>query len=294
MVRQNEGSVITRRSVMRAAALVLAGSAGIQSSSAISAALFAAHGPFAVSGLRMVIAALVLLVILRPSLRGRSRAEWTGIVVYGAAMAAMNLCLYAAIDRIPLGIAVTLDFLGPCAVALMASHRVREGLCALLSLAGVALMSIGPWGYFDALGYLAGLGAAAAFGFYTVFAHRVGTASPGLGGLALSVTVAAVLSLPFGAGQLSVVTVPEWGLLALSAVIGVVIPYSVDTIAGAITSPRIIGTLFAIDPAMGTLVGFIALGQAITIPGIAGILVVMTGGALLVWSAGAAKQPGEP
>lgn len=277
-----------RGTVLRAAGLILVGSAGIQISSALSATLFAAHGPFAVSSLRMIIAALVLLVVFRPSLRGRDRTEWTGIVVYGAAMAAMNLCLYAAIDRIPLGIAVTLDFLGPCAVALLASHRIREGLCAVLSLAGVALMSIGPWGYFDALGYLAGLGAAAAFGLYTVCAHRVGTQSEGLGGLALSVTAAALLSLPFGVGRIAQVPPADWGLLALSALVGVVVPYSVDTIAGRITSPRIIGTLFAIDPAMGTLVGFLMLGQQITPLSLLGVLVVAAGGALLVWSSGGA------
>ena len=278
---------LRRRVVLQAAALVFAGSAGVQISSSLSASLFAAYGPFAVSSLRMIIAALVLFVLFRPTLRGRGRTEWTGIVIYGAAMAAMNLCLYAAIERIPLGIAVTLDFLGPCAVALFASRRVREGLCAVLSLAGVALMSLGPWGYFDALGYLAGLGAAAAFALYTVYAHRVGTHGDGLGGLTLSVT-AAVLSLPFGVGHIARVPLIDWGLLAASAVTGVVLTYSVDTIAGRLSSPRIIGTLFAIDPVMGTLVGFLVLGQQITPPSLLGVLVVVAGGALLVWSSGGA------
>ncbi|KQB86540.1 EamA family transporter [Corynebacterium lowii] len=198
---------LTRRAVLCAAGLILLGSAGIQTSSAISAGLFSSYGTFGTSALRMIIAALVLLLLVRPSLRGRERSEWMGIVVYGVAMALMNLCLYNAIDRLPLGVAVTLDFLGPCAVALMASRRLKEGLCAGVSLLGVALISAGPWGYFDLIGYAAGLGAAFFFGLYTVFAAKVGKAGSGLDGLALSVTVAALITLPLALPHLGQVSV---------------------------------------------------------------------------------------
>ena len=277
---------LARKHVLAAAGLIFLGSAGIQTSSAISSTLFASYGTVGTSALRMVIAALVLLVVLRPSLRRRSRTEWAGIIVYGAAMAAMNISLYVAIERLPLGIAVTLEFLGPCAVALMASRRIKEGACALLSLGGVALISAGPAGYFDLVGYLAGLSAALFFGLYTLFAARVGKAGNGLDGLALSVSVAAILTLPFAITRIPDVTAAHWGLLVLAAVVGVVIPYSVDTIAGRITSARIIGTLFAIDPAMGALIGFVILGETITATALVGILIVMLAGALLVWFSG--------
>jgi inner membrane transporter RhtA len=288
--------VMNRRSVLTAAGLILIGSAGIQTSSAISASLFSSYGTLGTSALRMVIAAVILLIVVRPTVRHRSRSEWVGIAVYGVAMAAMNISLYNAIERLPLGIAVTLEFLGPCAVALMASRKIKEGACALLSLGGVALISAGPAGYFDLIGYLAGLSAAAFFGLYTLFAAKVGKAGSGLDGLALSVTVGAIVTLPFAVTHAGDVTLSHWGLLAISALVGVAIPYSVDTIAGRITSARVIGTLFAIDPAMGALIGFLALGEVISVTALVGIGVVALAGALLVWLSGDAgledPQPG--
>lgn len=243
-------SPANRRSVLAAAGLILIGSTGIQTSSAISAGLFSSYGTFGTSALRMLIAAAILLVTIRPSVKNRSGSQWLGIILYGVDMALMNLCLYNAIDRLPLGIAVTLDFLGPCAVALISSRHLKEGLCAVVALVGVALISVGPLGYFEALGYMAGLGAAVFFGLYTVCADKVGKAGTGLDGLALSVTVAAVITAPLAVPHLGYVAPQGWLWLGVSALIGVVVPYSVDTIAGRITSVRVIGTLFAIDPAM--------------------------------------------
>lgn len=181
---------------MAAAGMVMVGSLGIQTSSSLSASLFGALGPIPVSSMRMLVAAIVILALTRPKLAGRSKGEWLGIVVYGLAMAAMNVCLYSAIDRIPMGVAVTLEFLGPCVVALAGSHHWREGLCAVVALVGVGLISFTPGGYFNPAGYLFALGSAVCFGLYTLFADRVGKAGTGLDGLALSVTVAALATSP--------------------------------------------------------------------------------------------------
>lgn len=287
-----------RKNVLTAVALILVGSAGIQTSSAISASLFGALGPFGTSALRMVLAAIVIMLLVRPKIHGRPKEEWAGIAIYGIAMTMMNLCLYVAISRLPLGIAVTLDFLGPCAVALIASRRFREGVCAIVSLGGVALISLGPSGYFDLIGYVAGLGAAIFFGLYTLFASKIGKTGNGLDGLALSITISAICTLPISLVHVQQVTAPQWGALAMSAVIGVVIPYTVDTIAGRITSARIIGTLFAIDPAMGALIGFLMLGQSLSMAAVGGIILVAFSGAALVWlsekSPGTAPSPKEP
>ncbi|MDO4239017.1 DMT family transporter [Micrococcus sp.] len=282
---------LSRSAVLKAAGLILVGSLGIQLSSAASAGMFDALGPAAVSSLRMVIAAVVLLVMFRPRLRGRTRQSWLGVVVYGVAMAAMNLSLYAAIERLPLGVAVTLDFLGPCAVALLASRHLQEGLCALLALGGVVLIA-GPSGYFDLIGYAFGLSAAFFFALYTVFAEKVGKDDDGLAGLALSVTVAAVASLPFGLPRLPDVTAPQWGMLTFSALIGVVLAYTVDTVAAAISSARVVGTLFSIDPVMGSLVGAVVMGEVISLSAWAGIVLVSVAGALLVWISGRAPRAG--
>ncbi len=124
-----------------------------------SGAAFGALGPIPVSSMRMLVATIVMLALVRPKLVGRPKGEWLGIVVYGLAMAAMNVCLYSAIDRIPMGVAVTLEFLGPCVVALAGSHHWREGLCAVVALVGEGLISFTPGGYFTGrLPVRAGLG----------------------------------------------------------------------------------------------------------------------------------------
>lgn len=274
---------VARNGMRRAVLYVLIGSAGIQTSSALSAQLFGALGPLPVSSLRMIIAAALLIAVVRPTLRGRSTQEWAGIVVYGMAMSAMNLFLYSAIDRIPLGVAVTLDFLGPCVVALALSRRWAEVLWAVLALAGVILIA-GPGGYFDLLGFAFGLAAGACFAVYTLFAEKVGKAGDGLSGLALSVTVAAVLSAPFGIGTVAQVSAAQWAILAISAGVGVAIPYTVDTLAARVSSARVVGTLFSIDPAMGSLIGWIALGQSMTPGALAGIGLVIIAGAAITWT----------
>ncbi|MFJ3841503.1 EamA family transporter [Streptomyces sp. NPDC090054] len=271
-----------RRGARQALGLILIGSTGIQLSSAFAAGLFDSLGPLSVSSLRMAIAAVILCLLFRPSLRGRSRSQWTSITVYGLAMAAMNLCLYSAIDRIPLGVAVTLEFLGPCAVAFLASRKIREGLCALAAFAGVLLIS-GPGGHFSAVGYAFGLGAAAFFALYTVFAEKVGKDDTGLSGLALSVAVAAVVSAPFGVGSVGEVSGRQWMVLAVAAAVGVAIPYAVDTIAARVSSARVVGTLFSVDPVVGSLVGLFVLREHIGGLAVAGILVVAAAGAAVVW-----------
>lgn len=275
----------SRKDVLSAVGLIIIGSVGIQISSAIASTLFADLGPLAVSALRMSIAAIVLLAVFRPKIRGRSKREWIGIVIYGVAMAAMNISLYEAIHRLPLGVAVTLEFLGPCAVALFASRRVVEGVLAVAALAGVVLIA-GPAGYGDVLGIFFGLSAGLFFAIYTVASARVGKSENGISGLAWSVTIAAVLSLPLVATAGAAPTPPQWGVLALSAIIGVSIPYTVDTLAAKLTSARVVGTLFSMDPLVAALFGFLLLGETISGLGFLGIAIVVAAGAGMVWSSG--------
>lgn len=282
-----------RGRVMAAAGMVMVGSLGIQTSSSLSASLFDALGPIPVSSMRMLIAAIVMLVLIRPKLVGRSKGEWLGIVVYGLAMAAMNICLYSAIDRIPMGVAVTLEFLGPCVVALAGSRHWREGLCAVVALAGVGLISFTPGGYFNPAGYLFALGSAFCFGLYTLFADKVGKAGTGLDGLALSVTVAALATLPISVGHATHATAAQWGVIAASAVLGVAIPYTMDTLSGRITSARVVGTLFSIDPVMSVIIAALILRQTITAMAVLGVIVVSLAGALLVWASGGDDADGE-
>ncbi|GAA3866902.1 DMT family transporter [Leifsonia kafniensis] len=266
---------------------MLGGSLSIQLSAALAAGLFATVGTLGVSGLRMAIAAAVLLAIFRPRLRGRSTTAWIGIVLYGVTMAAMNVLFYNALAHLPLGIAVTLEFLGPLAVAVFATRLRWEALLPVVTLIGVALVS-NPTGGMTWIGLAFGLGAAVAFGGYTVLAGRVGESSAGLDGLTLSVAVGAVVLAPFSVEALPRADGHAWLILAASGLIGVALAFSLDFIAVRLTSPRLVGTLFSIDPVMGAVIGAVVLGQVLTASVIVGILLVVVSGGVVIWLAGMA------
>ncbi len=274
-----------RSATIRAMLLVLIGSLGMQFSAVIAVGLFPAFGVLGTSSLRMVIAAVILLAIFRPRLRGRTKREWSGIVLYGVAMAAMNAFLYLAFSRLPLGIATTIDFLGPCLVALLASRRAREGMLAVVALVGVGLIA-GFGGEFDPLGLFFAALAGTAFGAYTLLAARVGQSDGGLPSVALSVTVAAILTLPFSVPVMPLVRVEHVIPLVGSAVLGTALAFTVDTIAGKLTSARVLGVLFAFDPVVGTILGALILGQVLTPVACVGIALVVAAGAGIVWLSG--------
>ena len=278
--------------------LVLVGSAGMQIGAAISLTLFADLGAAGTSGLRLLIAGIIMVALFRPRIRGRGRREWFGILLYGIAMAAMNMLLYQALERLPLGVATTLDFLGPCMVAFLASRRLREGLLAIAAFTGVALLA-GFGGPFDPIGLVWGVLAGASFAGYTLLAPRIGQSGGGMQSVALAILVAAIVTIPFSVPVIALATLPQWGLLALSAMIGTALPFMVDTIAGKLTSARVLGVFFAFDPVLGTLVGALFLGQVLTPIALIGIALVVCAGAGIVWLAGRnrvvpAHSPKEP
>lgn len=287
--RVNDAGRVTRSAsrgaTLRAAILVFIGAAGVQGSAAISMTLFEPLGVMQTSSLRLLIAAVLLLALFRPRLRGRSQREWASIILYGVAMASMNIFLYLSIDRVPLGIATTIDFLGPCLVALVASRKVSEGLLAVMALGGVAMIA-GLGGPLDPLGMVFAAAAGASFGLYTLLAAKVGQSTGGLSSMGLSVAVAALLTLPISAPGVSRVTASEWGLLLLSALLGTALAFTVDTMAGRLTSARVIGVFFAFDPVVGTIVGAIFLGQVLSLPALIGVVLVVVSGAGIVWLAG--------
>jgi inner membrane transporter RhtA len=274
-----------RGPVLAAGGLISVSTLSASLAAALSVSLFAAVPAGSVSALRLVASAIFLCLLCRPRLGDRPASEWVAIGGFGIGMAGISLCLHEAMARIPMGVAITIEFLGPCAVALAASKRVLEGLTALAALAGVALMA-GPGGTFDLVGFGFAVAAAVFLGFYTVFAEKVGKSEGGLGNLALSVVCAALLSLPFATWTTSFLNPKVLGVLAGSAALGVVVPYLLDTIAAKVAGARVIGTLFAMDPVMGTLVGVTLAGQALTLPTLAGMALVVGAGGALVWLSG--------
>ena len=268
---------------LRPVVLVLIGSLGIQSSAIVSSTLFAGLGTVAVSTFRLLIAAVMLLVAFRPAVRTFTRQRWINACIYGIAMAAMNQFYFAAVDRLPLGVVVTLDFLGPCLVSFLGLKHWRERGWALIAFIGVVLIA-GPSSGMDPVGLIYGFLAGAFFAAYTVFAERVGKAEGGgMSDLAISVAVAALVTLPIAAPTLIDVSPNSWLILTLAALIGVVIPYIADTVAARITSAQVVGTLFALDPVVGSILGWLFKGDELTTRMLIGIPMVALAGAIITW-----------
>ena len=267
---------------VRPVLLVLIGSLGIQSSALISSTLFAQLGTVAVSTFRLVLGSAIMLAVFRPPLRRFSRARWMNAGVYGVALAAMNQFYFAAVDRIPLGVAVTLDFLGPACVSFFGLRHSKERHWAIVAFVGVVLIA-GPSSGLDRLGILFGLLAGAFFGLYTVYAERLGKAEGGLGDLAISVSVAALVALPFTFQEVTALDLHAVAVLAIAALVGVVIPYVADTLAARYSSAAVVGTLFALDPVVGSLLGWLVAGDSLTVRMVTGIAFVTVAGAVMTW-----------
>lgn len=259
------------------AACVLGGATAIQSAAAIGVPCFAVIGAAATSGLRFLFGAIVLTTVARPSLRGRTRAEWLGIAAFGIAVAAMNLCFFQAIARLPLGTAVSIEFLGPFTLAVVTGSGRRHGLFAVLGLVGVVLLAR-PGGGVTLLGALFALGAAAGWASYTLASQRLGAVTEGIDGLALAICVAAVLTVGFSIPALTSLT---WTLLARlvsMAVLGVVIGFSLELAALRRLAAAHVAVLFSLNPAIAFAVGWLVLGQHVHLTALAGGLCVVGAG----------------
>ncbi|MFH9763553.1 EamA family transporter [Streptomyces anulatus] len=266
------------------AGLVLVSCLSVQASAALASTLFDRLGAPAVAGLRQLCAALVLMVLVRPRVRGHTRREWAGMVVYGAAMAVMNVAYYGAVGHLPLGVAATLLFLGPFVVAVASARAWREVLLPAVGLVGVVLVTE-PGGTVAWAGIVFGLLSALALACYTVFAQRVGRASSGLEGLAVSVGISAMLLLPFSLPAAPSVSGSDWGLVAVSGVVGVALAFTLDFRAVKMAGAKVVATLFSLDPLMGALIGALALAESLTVPVLVGMGLIVSAGAMATWRA---------
>ncbi|MER8042066.1 EamA family transporter [Streptomyces sp. NPDC094032] len=246
-------------------ALVVAGGLSVQFGSAVAVLLMPRAGALGVVTLRLVLAAAVLLIVCRPRLRGHSRADWGTVLAFGAAMSGMNILFYLAIDRIPLGAAVTLEVLGPLALSVIASRQLANLLWAGLALVGVVLLSGGGFDRLDPLGAAFALGAGAMWATYIVFSARTGRRFPQADGLALAMAVGAVISLPFGiieAGDR--LLVPSTIGLGLGvALMSSVLPYTLELLALRRLPAPTFAILMSLEPAIAATAGFLVLHQAL-------------------------------
>jgi inner membrane transporter RhtA len=259
-------SAPARTGLFAGVALCLLSISSAQFGTALSASAIFAYGPFATTFLRLVVASAILLVIVRPPVLSYNAAQWKSALTLGAAMAGMTLCFFSAIERIPLGLAVAIDFLGPLAVATVALGIDWRLIWPAAALAGVVLLSHDGSGWVgDAQGILYALGAAIGWGTYIVLMKKSGTMFKGLEGLAMSLAVATVVAAPFGLARAPEAFTPDGMLLMLGlAILVPLLPYALEMIALRRMPMSAFGILMSLEPAMGALAGFLVLSQPMT------------------------------
>ena len=247
-------------------ALVMLGIISVQIGSALAKHLFDEVGSFGTVALRLFFAALVLMLWWRPGLRLGRRA-WTVVVGYGVVLGLMNLFFYLALARLPMGIAVTLDFLGPLGVALAGSRQRLDALWTVLAAGGVVLLTEGG-GHVDLAGVLFAVAAGACQGFYILFGAALGRHTSQGNGLALSMVVASLVVVPFGVADGGTALFRPWVLTAGLglALLSSVVPYTTDLEALRRIPPRVFGILLCLEPAMAALTGLVLLGEALRWP----------------------------
>jgi len=243
--------------------LVLGAVASVQSGAAVATRLFPEVGPGGAVLLRLALSALILLCFARPRLRGRSRVDLGWAVAYGVALGGMNATFYEALSRIPLGVAVTVEFVGPLAVAVLGSRRLLDLVWVALAGLGVALLTTGGAGGLDGLGVVLALVAGGFWAAYILLAQRVGRVYPGASGLTAALVVATIVVAPFG---LITAGTRLWdaGVIARGAAVAVLssaVPYSLELFALRRMRASVFGVLMSLEPAMAALSGLLFLGQ---------------------------------
>jgi inner membrane transporter RhtA len=267
-----------------AVALVLGGIVSVQTGAALATELFDDLGPVGTVMLRLCFAAIVLTAIWRPAVSALRGVHARDVVLFGIALAAMNTSFYAALDRIPLGIAVTLEFVGPLGIAFAATRNRADLLWAGLAAAGILLLSPDLGDGLDALGTGLALLAGAFWAAYIVLADRIGRAFSGGDGLALAMLVAAALMLPAGIAQ-GGADLLDPSLLAIGfavAILSSAIPYSFELEALRRLPRGTFGVLMSLEPAVAAAVGFIGLDQGLAATELLAValIVIASAGAL--------------
>jgi inner membrane transporter RhtA len=249
----------------------------VQFGGALAVMLMPRAGALGVVALRLLVAAVVLLLVCRPRLRGHSRTDWGTVVVFGITMAAMNGLFYQAVARIPLGLAVTLEVLGPLALSVLASRRAINVVWAALALAGVFLLGGGGFSSLDPTGAAFALGAGAMWAAYIIFSARTGRRFPQADGLALAMAVGAVLFLPLGMAEsgAKLVDPVTLGLGAAVALLSSVLPYTLELLALRRLPASSFAILMSLEPAIAATAGFLLLDQALTTVEAAAIALVI-------------------
>jgi inner membrane transporter RhtA len=261
--------------------LVLGAITSVQVGAALAKTLFDEIGAGGTVFVRVLLAALVLALIWRPGLAGLGRREILLAVLFGLTLAGMNLAFYSALDRIPLGITVTLEFVGPLGVAVAGSRGALDLLWVGLAAAGILLLSDFGSGDLDRVGVALALLAGCLWAAYILLSARIGRVFPGGSGLALAMIVAAALLLPVGVADAGADLLVPWILAAGGAVaiLSSAIPYSLELEALRRMPAGVFGVLMSLEPAVAALAGFVVLGEDLVARELVAILLVVAASA---------------
>ena len=242
--------------------LVLVGIASVQLGAGFAKSLFDEVAPTTIVWLRLVTSALVLVAVLRPRVRGRSREDWAVVLAFAASLALMNWAIYQSFARIPLGVAVTIEFIGPLTLAVLGSRRARDLLWVVLAGAGVALLGL-DGEHVSLAGAGFALLAGGAWAAYILLSARTGRHWEGLDGLAVASLLATLMLTPFALGT-GGEDLLDPRILLIGAAVGLlssVIPYSCELVALRSLSPAVFGILMSLEPAAAALAGIVVLGE---------------------------------
>jgi len=245
--------------------LVLIGILSVQFGAGIAKSLFDEVPPTVIVWLRLATSAVVLTLVARPLLRRRTRHDWLVVAGLGASLGIMNWAIYQSFARIPLGVAVTIEFIGPLTLATLGSRRARDFIWVLLAAAGVALLGF-EGGDLTWPGVLFALLAGATWAAYILLSAETGRRWPGLDGLAVASVIATLLLTPL-AVRIGGDDLLDGRVLLLGAAVGLlssVIPYSCEMVALRSLRPAVFGILMSLEPAAAALAGIVVLGEFLT------------------------------
>ena len=275
--------------------LVLGSCSSLQAGAALAMRLFPVLGAPGATLLRVGVAAIVLLVVTRPRVGGWRRRQWQAVLLYGVSIAGTNAFFYAALARLPLGTAVTIQFLGPLTLSAALSRRMRDLGWVLLAVTGVAILGLtashgttaggSGGGPLSLAGVAFALASGAFWATYIITGARVSAAVPGRGGLAVAMSAGALVLLPFGALDAArIVQSPHLIPVAFGmAMLASVVPYSLELAAMRRAPKRVFGILLSLEPAVATMAGWLLLGQHASAVALAAVVIVVaasTGSAL--------------
>ncbi|WP_414693562.1 EamA family transporter [Ornithinimicrobium sp.] len=254
----------------------------VQFGGAMAALLLPLVGVVLSVALRLVLAALVLLATVRPRVRGRTRSDWMVVTWFALTLVGMNLAFYGSLARLPLGVAVTIEFLGPLTLAAVLSRRLSDGVAVVAALVGVVLISevasVG-WTEIDVVGVGLAATAGAGWAAYILASERTGARFTGLDGMAVAMSIGAVLMLAVSAlAGRSAGLVLHWEVLGLGftvALLSSAVPYSLELLALRRLATAVFGVLLSLEPAVAAFAGLLVLGQTLDTLQISGMALVV-------------------